>query len=192
MPVLRERVVLDTNILVRGLLDRRCDSGRILSACESRRIVPLLNKALLSEYRTILGDKDLVARYPQLNAATVKTAIERLMYFGDVSSTAHVRFDFERDKEDEKLIVLAIVGRASHLITTDTDLLDIQHGHDGAATRFRRRLPMTLVLVHTSSCRATDADWVLNGRVNRDFDDRIGWQAEPLPFLMFESLVDSP
>lgn len=146
MPLLPQRVVLDTNILVRGLINRRCDSGRILHACEKRRIVALLSKALLSEYRFILNDPDLVTRYPELEATKVKTAVERLMYVGEVLPIVRARFEYFRDQKDEKLIALAISGQATHLITTDRDLLDLPQGSDEATKRFRQRLPNIEVL----------------------------------------------
>ena len=111
MPFLPQRIVLDTNILVRGLINGRCDSGRILWACEQRRVVAILSKPLISEYRFILNDADLMARYPELDAKKVKTAIERLMYVGDVLRTVRARFEYFRDRKDEKLIALAIAGQ---------------------------------------------------------------------------------
>jgi putative PIN family toxin of toxin-antitoxin system len=146
MALLPHRIVLDTNILVRGLINRWCDSGRILHACEQRRVVALLSKELISEYRFILNDADLAARYPQLRADRVGTAIERLMYVGEVLRAVRTRFVYSRDRKDEKLITLAIAGRATHLITTDRDLLDLPQGSDNAAKRFRQRLPTLEVL----------------------------------------------
>ena len=61
MPILPQRVVLDTNILVRGLINRRSDSGRILLACEDRRVVSVLSKPLLGEYRSILNERPIKA-----------------------------------------------------------------------------------------------------------------------------------
>jgi putative PIN family toxin of toxin-antitoxin system len=147
VPVLPQRVVLDTNILVRGLINRRCDSGRILRACEERKIIVLLSVALISEYRFILNESNLKARYPELETDKVKTAIERLMYVGEVLRTVRARFEFFRDRKDEKLITLAIAGQATHLITTDHDLLDLPSGVNDAAKRFRQRLPAIEVLM---------------------------------------------
>ncbi|MCC6578986.1 MAG: putative toxin-antitoxin system toxin component, PIN family [Phycisphaeraceae bacterium] len=140
------RVVLDTNILVRGLVNLRSDSGLILRACETRHMVPLLSQELISEYRYILTEPELVARYPKLKPTAVKIAVERLIYLGDVVHTGRVRFEFPRDPKDEKLLVLAIAGEATELITTDLDLLDLPHGRNDAAKRFRQRLPSTGVL----------------------------------------------
>jgi uncharacterized protein len=146
VPILAQRVVLDTNIVVRGLINPRCDSGRILHCCEQRRVVAVLSRALLSEYRAVLNDPALVARYPHLTPIKIRMAVERLTYVGEVLRTVSVRFDFPRDNKDEKLITLAIAGRATHLLTTDLDLLDLPEGHDDAAKRFRQRLAMIQVL----------------------------------------------
>lgn len=48
------RVVLDTNILLRGLLNMRSASGRVVEACDSRVVVLLLSKPVISEYRAVL------------------------------------------------------------------------------------------------------------------------------------------
>jgi len=101
----------------------------------------VLSRSVLSEYRFILNDPELVARHPELEPIKAKTAIERLMYVGDLLRTVQARFEFVRDKKDEKLIALAIEGQADYFITTDNDLLDLPHGRDDAATRFRQRLP---------------------------------------------------
>ena len=135
------RVVLDTNILVRGLLNENSPSGRILRASEERRIVPVLSLAVLGEYRTILSDPDLVEAYPQLDEHRVKTALERLWYVADVCRRIRVRFELPRDPKDSKLVELAIGGWATHLITTDRDLLDLGTGQSPAARKFRRHLP---------------------------------------------------
>ena len=60
------RVVLDTNILLRGMLNIRSAAGRVVRACEERAVVLLLSKPVLAEYRTVLTDRSIVERYPEL------------------------------------------------------------------------------------------------------------------------------
>ena len=74
------RLVLDTNILVRGLLNQKSHSAAVLHACEQRRFIPLLSKALLKEYRYILDDSELLEHYPILDPRRVRTVLERLSY----------------------------------------------------------------------------------------------------------------
>ena len=146
MPPSDYRVVLDTNILVRAFINIRSDSGRILKACEQRRVVPLLSDPVLDEYRFILRHPNLLSRYPQLDQPTVAVALERLAYVSDVYRRVRTRFPYPRDPKDSHLIELAIAGGATHLISTDEDLLTLPRGRDDAAKRFRQRLPNVVVV----------------------------------------------
>jgi len=140
------RVVLDTNIVVRALINPKSISGRILYRCESREFIPLLSHELLSEYRAILKRPVLVDRYPQLKRPEIDVALERLMYVSDFYRRFNVRFVFDRDPKDAPLVELAIVGHATHIVTGDPDLLSLPQGRDDAARRFRHRLPHTQIV----------------------------------------------
>ncbi|HUO06779.1 MAG TPA: putative toxin-antitoxin system toxin component, PIN family [Phycisphaerae bacterium] len=137
---------MDTNILLRGLLNSGSSSGRILDACERRSLVPLLSRPVLLEYRTILTNPELVKRYPILKRRRTKVLLERLAYLSDVVRTVRERFPFPRDPEDAKLLELSIAGNATHLITTDNDLLDLRHGRSETAKRLRRKLPSLAIV----------------------------------------------
>jgi putative PIN family toxin of toxin-antitoxin system len=135
------RIVLDTNIVLRAFINLSSESGRIIKACEERRVVPLISRTVLVEYRFVLADPQLLSRYPQLNLPEVAVALERLLYVADIYRRVTERFIFPRDPKDAKLIELALAGRATQLISTDEDLLDLPNGRDDAARRFRQRLP---------------------------------------------------
>ena len=134
------RIVLDTNVLVRAVVNVRSASGRILSACERRGVIALLSRPVLREYQATLFHPELVRRHLRLDRAVLKAALARLSYVGELHRSVSVRFEFRRDPRDAKFIELAIAGRATHLITSDPDLLDLKHGHDETAKRFRRRV----------------------------------------------------
>ena len=135
------RVVLDTNILVRAFINVRSEAGRIIKACEQRRVVPLISRPVLAEYRFILADPQLRSRYPQLARPEVSVALERLLYVADIYRRVTERFMFPRDPKDAKLIEFAIAGGATQLISIDNDLLALPNGRDDAAKTFRQRLP---------------------------------------------------
>lgn len=141
MPPNDLRVVLDTNILVRAFINLGSNAGRIVRACEQRRVVVLLSKAVLDEYRYVLREPYVLSRYPQLDRPEIGVALERLRYVGDMYRRVRARFPYPRDPKDSHLIELAITGGATHLITTDNDLLTLPAGRDDAAKRFRQRLP---------------------------------------------------
>jgi putative PIN family toxin of toxin-antitoxin system len=127
-------------------VNARSASGKILAACDERQLLPVLTKPLLAEYRYILGDPEIVTRYPVLEERKVKLVIVRLTYIGEMIRSVRKRFNFPRDPKDAKLIEAAIAGKADFLVTRDADLLDLPTGRDEAAKRFRQRLPMTEVL----------------------------------------------
>src|SRR4051794_16174785 len=116
-------------------------SGRILEACHERRIVPVLSRVLLREYNQILGHPSLIRRFPNLIGSDVAASLERLRFVADTYSRVPARFVYFRDPKDSPLLELAIVGRATHLVTMDKDLLSLPIGHDDAARRLRHRLP---------------------------------------------------
>jgi uncharacterized protein len=140
------RVVLDTNILLRGLLNIRSSAGEVVEACDRRLVVLLLSRPVLTEYRVVLTDHKITERYPELTAEKVDVALRRLCYFGDILHPIRARFHFPRDPNDEKFLELAIAGRATHIVTADKDLLWLSAGHADAARRLRQRAPNLRVL----------------------------------------------
>jgi putative PIN family toxin of toxin-antitoxin system len=140
------RLVLDTNILLRGLINARSASGRIVDACDRRRVLMLLSRPLLAEYRGVLTDPGIVERYPELTTPKVEIVLRRLQYVGEVLRAVKARFDDPRDPKDSKVIELAIAGDATHIVSADNDLLSLPAGRGDAARRFRQRLPGTEVL----------------------------------------------
>lgn len=135
-----QRVVLDTNTLVRGFASRTSPSGEILTLCEERRMLLLLSRPVIVEYRRVLASQDILRRNPSITPTDVERVIRRLRYLGEYLSRIEVEFRFDRDPDDQPFLELAIQGRATHLITNDNDLLSLPAGHDDAAKRFRQRL----------------------------------------------------
>jgi putative PIN family toxin of toxin-antitoxin system len=146
VPLTTYRVVLDTNVLLRGLINSHSASGRILALCEDRKLVPVLSKSVLAEYRYILKDPKIVARCPELEPRKVDVTLARLIFVGDVIRSIKVRFVYPRDPQDAKFIELAIAANATHLVSSDGDILDLPGGHGEASKRFRQRLPTIVVL----------------------------------------------
>lgn len=140
------RVVLDTNILLRGLASERSDAAKILDAAETRGFTMLLSRPVVAEYRAVLLDPKIRARFPRLTPDHVELTLARLAYLGELVRDIRVRFSLPRDPRDERFLALAIAGAASHIITGDPDLLDLSTGHDDAAKRFRQRAPAVKIL----------------------------------------------
>jgi putative PIN family toxin of toxin-antitoxin system len=140
------RLVLDTNVILRGLLNLRSAAGTIIEAVERRSVVLLLSKPVVAEYRAVLTDPIVVDRFADLSPERVEVALRRFRYLGDYLRTVRTRFALPRDPRDEMFIELAIAGEATHIVTADEDLLALAGGRGESARRLRQRLPKVRVL----------------------------------------------
>lgn len=132
-------LILDTNIVVRGFINLQSSSGQILRACQRRQVIPILSRAILSEYRAILRRPAILESYPELAQPGARDALERLLYVSEFHRRVGARFGFPRDPKDSPFLELAIAASATHLITTDKDMLSLVGGRDDASKRFRQR-----------------------------------------------------
>jgi putative PIN family toxin of toxin-antitoxin system len=151
--------VLDTNILLRGLLNIRSAVGGVVDACDQRRAVLLLSRPVLAEYRAVLTDSTMVALYPALVASKIDLALRRLRYVGDIHHALQVQFDYPRDPRDAKFIELAIAGNATHIVSGDKDLLQLASGHGDSAKRFRQRAPSVKLVDAASFLNAMGSEF---------------------------------
>jgi putative PIN family toxin of toxin-antitoxin system len=135
------RLVLDTNVVVRGLASESSAAAKVISAAEQRRFVTLLSRSVVAEYAAVLTDPDLCERFPSLSGGRVGVTLARLRFVGDYLRRISPQFAFPRDQRDAKFIELAIAGRATHIVSCDQDLLSLPIGRTDAARRFRQRLP---------------------------------------------------
>ena len=94
MPASPIRLVVDTNVILRGLLNTGSPSGRVLDLVESRLVLLLLSRPVLAEYRAVLGDAVIVERFPELTEERVEVALRRMRYLGEYVRTVRARFDF--------------------------------------------------------------------------------------------------
>lgn len=118
-------VVLDTNIMVAGLLRGGGSARAVLRACLSGQYQPVLGPALMAEYEDVLGRTDLFTD-------SVLSAKERDEVFdGFLNRCRWVEVFFAwrpnlPDEADNHLIELGVAARADAIITRN--LRDISHG----------------------------------------------------------------
>jgi putative PIN family toxin of toxin-antitoxin system len=143
---IRPRVVIDTNVLLAGMVSARSPSAPVIRACENRKLLILLSRPVLSEYQHVLSDEEVIGRFPAVTTDLVAGMLRKLRYVGDCIHEPIVEFEYPRDPRDAMFIELAIAGRATHIISFDNDLLSLATDHSDAGKRFRQRLPAALVI----------------------------------------------
>jgi uncharacterized protein len=141
------RLVLDTNVLLAGLVSEASASQRVVDAMMARKVVPLFSAPVMAEYHAVLLHPAIAARFPNLTPRRVAVALNRLRYIGDGYRATRVKFELPRDPTDAKFVELAIAGNATHIVTLDPDLLSLPGGRTDASKRFRQRLAGTRILM---------------------------------------------
>lgn len=86
------RLVVDTNVVLRGLLNSHSSSGRVLEAIENRRVILLLSTPVLAEYRGVLTDPVVMERFPELTQERVEIALRRFRYISERLRLVRARF----------------------------------------------------------------------------------------------------
>ena len=114
----RLRLVIDTNVLVSGLLTQNSIPQRVYDYAIAQATL-LQSQATLSELERVLI-RPKFDRYVSLERRLrfIASLVNRAEYV-DVNET----FEICRDPKDNSLLELAVSGQASHLITGDQDLL---------------------------------------------------------------------
>lgn len=107
------RAVLDTNVLVSGLLSAKGPSSRLVDLILAGVIEPVLSAEILEEYRRVLSRKEL-----GLPPARVGALLEFLDEFALPLPVPPE--DVCPDPEDAKFLAAAIEGGAQWLVTGNT------------------------------------------------------------------------
>ena len=117
------RAVIDTNILVSGLIRPRGVPGAVLRALRDGRVVPVLSPTILEEIASVLSRPWLQEKYG-VDEAAVETFLRFLVARGElVEPTIEIRRC--RDPHDDMFLEAAVAGSADRLVTGDNDLLEI-------------------------------------------------------------------
>jgi uncharacterized protein len=116
------RVVLDTNVLVSGLLKRESIPGRLLQAVWDGSIELALSEPLLGELRAVLF-------YPKIRKRLVANGIdtelflELLPFFTIQVDLTGIEVPRPRDAADGMVLATLVAAGAEWLVSGDEDLL---------------------------------------------------------------------
>jgi len=117
-----QRVVVDTNVFIRGILSTTGASAQILDAIFRRQCLLISSRQHLSEIHRVLSRPCFIQRYsisPNQRHRLI-TRLYRLSIF--VAPIGHLTIC--RDPKDDYLIEMALLGQANYLVSEDQDLHD--------------------------------------------------------------------
>lgn len=120
------RAVVDTNVLVSAFLAPAGTPGRLLSAWREQRFIAITSPQLVSEYRRILGEPRLTARFLKEPGEVTKD-LDRLLAYADEIELEDIP-PIAGDPGDDVVLATAVAGSAAYVVTGDKPLLALgQH-----------------------------------------------------------------
>jgi putative PIN family toxin of toxin-antitoxin system len=114
--------VVDVNLLVRGVLSARGGSRALIVALKRGDYVPITSRRHLSELYQVLGYRRLARRWSI--ARRVRRRVVAQLYRRAIWVEPVGELHLCRDPGDDYLVEMALLGKATHLVSEDNDLHD--------------------------------------------------------------------
>ena len=119
------RVVIDTNVIVSGILSRKGAPDELLKAWRERRFLLLCSPVILVEVRTVLHYPRIREKYP-LSDEEIEQIIILLAHDAlSVAGGANVTGSIPDDPRDEMFLACALDGQADVIVSGDYHLLHL-------------------------------------------------------------------
>ena len=119
------RVVLDTNIVVTGLLWQAAPR-RMLDAARDKRITLDTSSVLLDELDDVLSRQHL-ASVIAANLASPKFPMQRYAMLAQLVVPAQIGRVVVKDIDDDAVIACALAAQADLIVSGDAHLLNLKH-----------------------------------------------------------------
>ena len=118
------RVVLDTVVFVRALLNPKSPWGRLLTE-HNQRFMLILSEPLASETLEVLARPKLASKFRPMMGMDMRQIIDLMARAELVSPQSTPALS--RDAKDDKFLAAAETGHADYLVTEDNDLLVLKN-----------------------------------------------------------------
>lgn len=118
-----DRVVLDTVVFVRAMINPHSRSGRLL-ANYAERYVLLISKPTAEEILKVIQRPELKLKFRSLGRLNARRVIDLVTQaqFVEVGAVPPV----VRNPADDIIVATAVAGRADFIVSEDRDLLDLK------------------------------------------------------------------
>jgi len=119
------RVVIDTNVIVSGILSRKGAPAELLMAWRERRFLLLSSPEIVTEVRTVVKYPHIRDKYhlsdDEIDQTITLLEHDALLVGGDINVAGSVL----NDLKDEMFLACALDGQADLIVSGDHHLLDL-------------------------------------------------------------------
>jgi uncharacterized protein len=121
------KVVLDTNVVLSGLILPESVPGRIVRAWRAAQFELVLSEPMLDEIGRVLAYSKIERRL-KWDQETISRFLLLLQFKANVVDISSATVAVPRDPQDVPVLATLVAGGADFLVTGDKDLLTL--GHD--------------------------------------------------------------
>jgi len=118
------KVVVDTNVLVSGLISPKGSPAKIIDSWQKRKFVLVTSKATLKELKKVLNYSKIAKNY-HLDQEKVDEYIKGFWAFSEVCSPTKKISVVKNDPEDNKFIEAAVTAKTDFIVSGDRHLLEL-------------------------------------------------------------------
>lgn len=122
------RVVLDSNVILSGLMSPKGTTGQIIQAWNDNRLTLLICEAQLEEIKRVLAYPKIQKRL-NWSAEKINLFVKLLAYRSEYVDISGVKACVPQDANDEMLLATLIAAKADYLVSGDSDLLDLRESY---------------------------------------------------------------
>ena len=119
------KVVLDTNVLLSGLMKPDGVPGKIVRAWRAGQFDLLLSEAMLDEIGRALAYPK-IRRHLNWDQETISRFLLLLRFKAEVVDIGGISADVPGDPDDSPVLATLIAGGGSFLVSGDSDLLELR------------------------------------------------------------------
>ena len=117
--------VFDTMTLLQAAANRKGTAGACLAFVEEGYVRSFVSAATLEEVHDVLHRPDIRKAFPNFDDDNVREFLDNLAAKSRKLEDVPCVQRLPRDPDDEPILNLAIAAQASHLVSRDNDLLDL-------------------------------------------------------------------
>lgn len=120
-----QRVVIDTNVIVSGILSRKGAPAEVLNAWRERRFLLLSSSDIVAEVRTVMKYPRIRHKY-NISDDEIEQTISLLEHDALlVAGDSNVAGSVPDDPKDEMFLACALDGQADVVVSGDHHVLDL-------------------------------------------------------------------
>lgn len=110
------KIVVDTSVLISALISSTGSSRELIRRCLIGEYQPLMGNALFSEYESVIGREEILAKCP-LTSAEISALLTSFLSVSEWVSIYYLWRPNLKDEADNHLIELAVAGNAKIIAT---------------------------------------------------------------------------